>query len=134
LRQRVKALNAFLNDIYHEQEILAPGRIPAEQVLDNAQFRPEMMGVDVPAGIYAHIAGVDLVRAGAGRVLRPRRQPARAVRRVVHDRRPQDDDAALPRAVLAHMIAPVQHYPDMLLEKPAHRGAQRGDRSRPSCC
>ena len=64
LRQRVKTLNAFLHDIYHDQEILRAGHIPREQVLNNAQFRPEMMGVDVPAGIYAHIAGVDIVRAG----------------------------------------------------------------------
>ena len=67
LWQRVKALNAFLNDIYHEQAILKSGRIPSEQVLDNAQFRPEMIGIDVPSDIYAHIAGVDIVRAGAGK-------------------------------------------------------------------
>ena len=68
LRQRIKALNAFLHDIYHDQEILAAGRIPAEQVLGNRQYRPEMRGVDVPGNIYAHIAGVDIVRAGEGSV------------------------------------------------------------------
>ena len=61
LRQRVKALNCFLNDIYHDREILRAGKIPEEQVLGNAQFRPVMQGVDVPEGIYAHIAGVDVV-------------------------------------------------------------------------
>jgi uncharacterized circularly permuted ATP-grasp superfamily protein len=66
LRQRVKALNAFLHDIYHDQEILKAGRIPAAQVLGNSQFRKEMVGVTVPEHIYAHIAGVDLVRAGEG--------------------------------------------------------------------
>jgi uncharacterized circularly permuted ATP-grasp superfamily protein len=40
LRQRVKALNAFIHDIYNEQEILRAGRIPAEQVINNAQYRP----------------------------------------------------------------------------------------------
>ena len=55
--------------------------------------------MDVPGGIYAHIAGVDIVRAGAGRVLRARGQPARALRRVVHAREPQDDDAAVSRAL-----------------------------------
>ena len=44
LRQRVKALNAFLNDIYHDQHIIEAGHIPREQVLNNAQFRPEMKG------------------------------------------------------------------------------------------
>ena len=48
LRQRVKALNAFLHDIYHDQEILKSGRIPAQQILGNSQFRKEMIGVDVP--------------------------------------------------------------------------------------
>ena len=62
--QRVTALNRFLHDVYHDQEILKAGMIPAEQVLNNAQYRPEMMGVDVPGGIYSHIAGVDIVRAG----------------------------------------------------------------------
>ena len=66
LRQRVKALNAFLHDIYHDQEILKAGLIPAAQVLGNSQYRAEMAGVDVPGGIYAHIAGVDLVRADLG--------------------------------------------------------------------
>src|SRR6185503_714135 len=62
LRQRVEALNRFLHDVYHGQEILKAGRIPREQVHGNAQFRPEMIGVDVPGGVYAHIAGVDLVK------------------------------------------------------------------------
>jgi uncharacterized circularly permuted ATP-grasp superfamily protein len=66
LTQRVKALNMFLHDVYHDQEILKAGIIPSEQVLNNAQFRPEMMGVDLPGQVYAHIAGVDIVRAGEG--------------------------------------------------------------------
>ncbi|OYU84083.1 MAG: hypothetical protein CFE45_26080, partial [Burkholderiales bacterium PBB5] len=63
LAQRVTALNRFLHDVYHDQAILKAGIIPAEQVLNNAQFRPEMMGVDVPGGIYSHISGIDIVRA-----------------------------------------------------------------------
>jgi uncharacterized circularly permuted ATP-grasp superfamily protein len=66
LKQRVRALNAFIHDIYHDQQILKAGVIPAEQVLCNSQYRPEMQGVDVPGGIYAHIAGIDIVRDGAG--------------------------------------------------------------------
>ena len=62
LKQRVSALNAFIHDIYHEQQILKAGIVPAEQVLCNPQYRPEMQGVDVPGGIYAHIAGIDIVR------------------------------------------------------------------------
>jgi uncharacterized circularly permuted ATP-grasp superfamily protein len=62
--QRVKAINAFIRDIYHDQEILRAGVIPAEQVLRNEQFRPEMRGLDVPRDIYAHIVGIDMVRTG----------------------------------------------------------------------
>ncbi|HRH18092.1 MAG TPA: circularly permuted type 2 ATP-grasp protein, partial [Aquabacterium sp.] len=63
LRQRVTALNRFLEDIYHGQEILKAGIIPAEPVLNNAQFRKEMMGLNVPGGIYSIISGIDIVRA-----------------------------------------------------------------------
>ena len=66
LRQRVRALNAFLRDIYHEREILKAERIPADRVLQNKAYREQMYGIDVPGNIYEHVAGVDLVRAGAG--------------------------------------------------------------------
>ena len=63
LRQRVTALNRFVHDVYHGQEILKAGIVPAEQVLGNAQYRKEMEGIDVPGGVYSHIAGIDIVRA-----------------------------------------------------------------------
>ncbi|HBT32278.1 MAG TPA: hypothetical protein DEB15_05315, partial [Pusillimonas sp.] len=66
LRQRVTALNMFVHDIYHDQNILRANRIPEDLILANTQFRPEMVGVDVPHDIYAHIAGIDVVRAGSG--------------------------------------------------------------------
>ncbi|EXI85319.1 MAG: hypothetical protein AW11_03642 [Candidatus Accumulibacter regalis] len=116
LWQRVKALNAFLHDIYHDQEILAAGHIPAEQVLNNAQFRREMIGVDLPAGIYAHIAGVDIVRAGAGEsyVLEDNLRVPSGVSYMLEDRKMMM--RLFPELFSRHMIAPVQHYPDMLLE------------------
>ena len=64
IEQRVKALNAFLHDIYHRQEILRAGRIPKSLVMDNEAFLPEMIGVDPPGNIYTHIVGTDLVRTG----------------------------------------------------------------------
>ncbi|HEX2545918.1 MAG TPA: circularly permuted type 2 ATP-grasp protein, partial [Ramlibacter sp.] len=63
LVQRVNALNRFIHDIYHEQEIVKAGVLPLEQITGNAQFRREMVGVNVPNNIYSHIAGVDIVRA-----------------------------------------------------------------------
>ena len=62
LRQRVKALNRFIYDVYHEEEIIKAGIIPAEQIYNNAQYRPEMRNVNVPRDIYAQIAGIDIVR------------------------------------------------------------------------
>lgn len=66
IEQRVKALNAFLHDIYHRQEILRAGRIPTDLIAKNDAFLPEMVGVDPPGGIYTHIVGTDLVRTGPG--------------------------------------------------------------------
>ncbi|MGV3651979.1 MAG: circularly permuted type 2 ATP-grasp protein [Devosia sp.] len=64
IEQRVRALNAFLHDIYHRQEILKAGRVPEKLILQNAAFCPEMMGIDPARAVYAHIIGVDIVRTG----------------------------------------------------------------------
>jgi uncharacterized circularly permuted ATP-grasp superfamily protein len=69
LEQRIRALNHFLDDVYHDQKILAEGLIPPALVLGSRNFRREMIGFDVPGGIYAHIAGVDLIRDEQGRYL-----------------------------------------------------------------
>jgi uncharacterized circularly permuted ATP-grasp superfamily protein len=62
--QRVKAINAFLYDVYHDQEIVKAGLVPMEFVLLNSAYRPEMHGVEPPNRVYAHIAGIDLIRTG----------------------------------------------------------------------
>jgi len=64
IEQRVRAINAFLFDIYHRQEILRAGRIPLALVANNSAFLPQMIGVKPPGGIYTHVVGVDLVRTG----------------------------------------------------------------------
>jgi len=114
LEQRVKALNLFLHDIYHGQEILKAGLVPAEQVLRNAQYRPEMQGVDVPNQIYAHIAGVDMVRAGAGEfyVLEDNLRVPSGVSYMLENRKMMM--RLFPELFAKHAVAPVQHYPDML--------------------
>lgn len=66
IEQRVRAINAFLHDIYHTQEILKAGRIPREMISNNDAFLPQMIGVDTPGNIYTHIVGIDLVRTGPG--------------------------------------------------------------------
>jgi uncharacterized circularly permuted ATP-grasp superfamily protein len=119
LRQRVRALNAFLHDIYHDQEILKAGRIPAEQILGNSQFRQEMVGVDVPQQIYAHIAGVDLVRADNGDkrgeyfVLEDNLRTPSGVSYMLENRKMMM--RLFPELFARHAIAPVEHYPDLLL-------------------
>lgn len=64
IEQRVRAINAFLHDIYHRQEILRAGRVPIDLIARNEAFLPLMMGVQPPGGIYTHIVGIDLVRTG----------------------------------------------------------------------
>jgi uncharacterized circularly permuted ATP-grasp superfamily protein len=119
LRQRVSALNAFLHDIYHDQEILKAGRIPARQVLGNSQFRQEMAGVDVPENIYAHIAGVDLVRADHGSqlgeyyVLEDNLRTPSGVSYMLENRKMMM--RLFPDLFSSQKISPVEHYPDLLL-------------------
>jgi len=64
IEQRVRAINAFLHDIYHRQEILKAGRIPLNLIQDNDALLPQMIGVSPPGGVYTHIVGVDIVRTG----------------------------------------------------------------------
>ena len=69
VRQRVAALNAFIWDIYHDQAILKDGVVPAHLVLGNANFRREMIGLDVPHGTYVHVCGTDIIRDQHGAFL-----------------------------------------------------------------
>ena len=120
LVQRVTALNRFIHDVYHEQEIVRAGVIPADQVMANAQFRPEMMGVNVPNNIYSHIAGIDIVRApnakGEGEyyVLEDNLRVPSGVSYMLEDRKMMM--RLFPELFSAHRVAPVMHYPDLLLE------------------
>ncbi|WP_308916336.1 circularly permuted type 2 ATP-grasp protein [Jannaschia sp. LMIT008] len=64
IEQRVRAINAFLQDIHHRQEIVRAGRLPAAMVARNEAFLSPMIGVTPPGGIWTHIVGIDLVRTG----------------------------------------------------------------------
>jgi uncharacterized circularly permuted ATP-grasp superfamily protein len=120
LAQRVTALNRFIHDVYHDQEIIKAGHVPAEQIFKNAQFRPEMMGVDVPGGIYSHISGIDIIRAaepdGSGRyyVLEDNLRVPSGVSYMLEDRKMMM--RLFPELFSQHRVAPVAHYPDLLLE------------------
>ena len=120
LRQRVQALNLFLHDVYHDQNIIRAGRIPADQVFKNSQYRPEMHGVDVANGIYSHIAGIDLVRAadaageGVFYVLEDNLRVPSGVSYMLENRKMMM--RLFPDLFAANRVAPVAHYPDLLLE------------------
>ena len=120
LRQRVTALNRFLEDVYHGQEILKAGIIPPEPVLNNAQFRKEMMGLKVPGGIYSIIAGIDIVRAcnpdgtGTYYVLEDNLRVPSGVSYMLENRKMTM--RLFPELFSEHRIAPVAHYPDLLLD------------------
>ena len=115
LRQRVHALNLFLRDVYGEQRILREGRIPAELVLDNSAYRPEMQGLRVPGGVYSHISGIDLVRAGDGEyyVLEDNLRVPSGVSYMLENRRMMA--RLIPELFARQQIAPVERYPDTLL-------------------
>ena len=120
LVQRVTALNRFIHDVYHDRDIIRAGLIPEEQVVNNAQFRPEMMGVDVPNHVYSLIAGVDIVRApnaeGVGEyyVLEDNLRVPSGVSYMLEDRKMMM--RLFPELFSSHHVAPVAHYPDLLLE------------------
>ncbi len=120
LRQRVTALNRFLEDIYHGQEILKAGIVPAEPVLNNAQFRQEMVDLKVPGGIYSIIAGIDMVRAcnpdGSGTyyVLEDNLRVPSGVSYMLENRKMMM--RLFPELFAEHRVAPVAHYPDLLLD------------------
>ena len=120
LEQRVSALNRFIHDIYHDQEILKAGVIPRDQIENNAQFRPEMVGVDVPNQIYSHISGIDIVRApdaqgnGEYYVLEDNLRVPSGVSYMLEDRKMMM--RLFPDLFGKHRVAPVAHYPDLLLE------------------
>ena len=123
LRQRVNALNMFLHDVYGAQRIIEAGLIPAEQVFCNAQYRPEMQGLAVRNNIYSHIAGIDIVRAA-----KPQQSSEQAEYYVLEDnlRVPSGVSYMLenrrmmmrlfPELFGRYNVAPVEHYPDLLLD------------------
>ena len=120
LVQRVTALNRFIHDVYHDQEIIKAGIVPKEQLEGNVQFRKEMIGLEVPNNVYAHIAGIDIVRApnakGEGEyyVLEDNLRVPSGVSYMLEDRKMMM--RLFPKLFNAHRVAPIAHYPDLLLE------------------
>jgi uncharacterized circularly permuted ATP-grasp superfamily protein len=116
LEQRVRALNLFLHDIYHEQRILRTDLIPAELVLGAKGYRREHRNVDVPLGVYTHVVGSDLVRDGTGTwyVLEDNLRVPSGVSYVVENRRVLK--RVWPQIFTDYRVRPVEGYPQDLLD------------------
>ncbi len=117
VRQRVAAINAFLHDVYHDQRILTDGVVPRDLVVGNANFQKHMIGVDLPHGTYAHIAGVDLVRGADGDflVLEDNVRTPSGVSYVVENRHLMQ--RAFPDLLRGFSVRDVSSYGHMLREK-----------------
>lgn len=115
LKQRVRALNLFLRDIYHERDILRAGRIPEDLIFQNPVFRPEMNQLDVPHDVYVHIAGIDVVRIDADDfyVLEDNARTPSGVSYMLENR--EIMMRLFPDLFARHRVAPVEDYPDALL-------------------
>ena len=116
LEQRVRALNLFLHDVYHEQRILRDGIVPPELVLGARGYRREFRGVDVPLGVYTHVVGSDLVRdrTGAFYVLEDNLRTPSGVSYVVENRRVLK--RTWPQIFMDYDVRPVEGYPQDLLD------------------
>ena len=115
LKQRVAALNAFLRDIYGPQECLKAGIVPAELILTNPQYRPEMQGRRPPGDVWCHIAGVDLVRTGEDGfyVLEDNVRTPSGVSYMLENREMMM--RLFPDLFAEHQVRPVDTYVDTLL-------------------
>lgn len=114
-RQRVRALEAFLDDIYNEGRCFADGVLPRHVVVSSPHFHRAMAGISMPNNVRIHIAGIDLVRGADGvfRVLEDNVRCPSGVSYVMTNRRAMF--SAMPEASLAHRVRPVEEYPSHLL-------------------
>lgn len=115
LRQRVTALNHFLEDVYGEQRILRQGVVPAEIVLSSAGFRRELIGITAPHGVRCHVAGIDLVLDHRGEVhlLEDNLRTPSGISYVLANR--QVLKRVYPELFVGHDVLPVEGYTHQLL-------------------
>jgi len=114
--QRVRALNAFLRDIYHDQDIVRAGIVPAGYVTGNNLYRTEMRDFTVPGDVYVHVAGIDIVQTGDDEffVLEDNLRTPSGVSYMLENRRMMM--RLFPELFSRMSVAPIEHYADLLLE------------------
>jgi uncharacterized circularly permuted ATP-grasp superfamily protein len=115
LKQRIHALNLFIDDVYHDQKILKDGVVPAEVVLSSERYLQPCIGLNPPRGIWCHITGTDLVRDSDGQVyvLEDNLGCPSGVSYVVENR--QLMKRTFPQLFGMSQIQPVEDYPSQLL-------------------
>jgi uncharacterized circularly permuted ATP-grasp superfamily protein len=120
LKQRARALDLFIDDIYHAQRILADGIVPRELVETATTYLPECRGLDPPRGVWCHVSGTDLVRDSDGRyyVLEDNLRCPSGVSYVLQNRRVMK--RTFPRVFEASRVRPVDAYPSQLLQMLQH--------------
>ncbi|HLV07022.1 MAG TPA: circularly permuted type 2 ATP-grasp protein [Croceibacterium sp.] len=114
IEQRVRALNAFMHDLYHRQEIIRSGRLPERLFRNNPAWLPEMVGFTPPGGVYTHIVGIDLVRTGPDEflVLEDNARTPSGVSYMLENR--ETMMAMFPELFARVKVQPVSNYPRRL--------------------
>jgi uncharacterized circularly permuted ATP-grasp superfamily protein len=114
IKQRLKALNLFLKDVYHQQFILKDGVVPVDLVYSCPHFLHEMRNVDVPHDIYVHIAGIDLIRDNDGTfyVLEDNLRTPSGVSYMIENR--EITKRIFPDLIPKNFVRPVTQYPTIL--------------------
>ena len=115
LEQRVKALNRFVADVYGPREIIKAGTVPERLIRGNEAFEAQMVGVEVPGGVYTHIAGIDMVRVGPEEfyVLEDNGRTPSGVSYMLENREVMM--RLFPDLFARQAIQPVSHYPEELM-------------------
>jgi uncharacterized circularly permuted ATP-grasp superfamily protein len=111
LKQRIRALNLFIDDLYHDQKILKDGAVPREIIASSKGLRQQCMGLNPPRGVWCHITGTDLVRHSDGQVyvLEDNLRCPSGVSYVLENRRLMK--SLFPEVFAASHIRPVANYP-----------------------
>ena len=114
LKQRIHALNLFIDDIYHDQKIVKDGIVPAEVIRSAKSFRPQCVGLNPPRGIWCHVTGTDLVRDSDGQiyVLEDNLRCPSGVSYVLENRRVMK--RTFPQVFAPLKVRPVDDYPSRL--------------------
>ncbi len=116
LAQRIRALNAFVDDVYHAHEIVRAGIVPWSLIVSRPSFARPVHGVRPPGGVYCHVCGCDLVRDGDGRwrVLEDNVRTPSGIAYVLENRVAMT--RLMPELFAEHRVRAVDHYPALLLD------------------